>query len=77
MRALVEAFAEDAGLALVPRGPAPELGGRPTYTLGRVRVALDAAGGGLEARVGGRWVAASLEDVLAEHERREKGGGGG
>ena len=77
MRALVEAFAEDAGLALVPCGPAPELGGRPTYTLGRVRVALDAAGGGLEARVGGAWVAASLEDVLAEHERREKGGGGG
>jgi hypothetical protein len=68
----VEAYAADAGLALVPRGAAPELGGRPTYALGRVRVALDAGAGELLAYVGGAWVASSLEDVVAEHGRRER-----
>jgi tuftelin-interacting protein 11 len=78
-RALVEAFADAAGLALVPAPAAARaaVGGLPVFALGRVRVALDAARGTLLAQVGGEWGPASLEDVLKEHGRREASAGGG
>lgn len=78
LRALVEAFAADAGLAFAPAPQGRRHAGLPVYLLGGVPVVLDSARSALLARIGKRgggeeggeegeagWRPASLEDVAS------------
>ena len=67
---LVASFAEEHGLLLQPKAGRLE-GGLQVYSMGTVSVTLDARSERLQALIGGRWVAASLTQVLEESQRRQ------
>ena len=72
LRELVEAFAEEAGLALLPK-PGRTQDGLQVYSFGGVSCTLDNAASAVRAQLGGGagWAPVSLEALLAEHRRRE------
>ena len=67
---LVASFAEEHGLLLQPKAGRLE-GGLQVYSMGTVSVTLDTRSERLQALIGGRWVAASLTQVLEESQRRQ------
>jgi tuftelin-interacting protein 11 len=73
LRELIAEFAAEAGVAFAPR-PGRARDGLPVYAFGRVSCVVDAAAGLVRAQLGGGgdgWRVAPLEEVLAEHKRRE------
>ena len=73
LRELVARYAEDAGVAFAPKaGRVHE--GLQVFHFGRVSCVVDTAHGLVRAALGGDrgWAACSMEEVLREHERRER-----
>lgn len=71
MLQLVEQFAEEAGVAFLPK-PGRTHEGLQMYGFGLVSCVVDNAQNLVKAQLGGAqgWATVSLEQLLAEHEQR-------
>lgn len=71
MRALVEQFAIDNNVTLVPKVGRSHMG-LQVYSFGHVSIVMDNANSSLLAQRGSSWVPVSLEGLLREVEERKK-----